>query len=105
MRLFSAGVKKDTGFTYPVGVVLWARVSDEIDEKLVEDLDTPIHLKRDEWSSGENYWLVETVGEQRFVQQMLSKLCTDVFKDRSVKARVADKDGNRRVEVFNTGGK
>ena len=103
--LLAEAYKKDTGYTFPVGMVLWARVSDEVDRKLAEDLDKPIHLEQDEWTGGDNYWLVESVGEQRFVQQLLSKLCKDVFKDKPIKARVADKDGNRRVEVFNTGEK
>lgn len=102
--LIAEGHKKDTGYSFPVAVVLWARVSDEVDQRLSsQDLDEPIVLAQGEWTGGENYWLIESIGEQRFVQQLLDRLCREVFKDKPVKARVADKDGKRRVEVFNKG--
>jgi len=101
--LLAEAYKKDTGFTFPVGVVLWASVSDEVEQRLSQDLNEPILLTQDEWTGGDNYWLIESIGEQRFVQQLLGRLCKEVFKDKPFKARVADKDGKRRIEVLNTG--
>ena len=43
---------KSSGFVTPVGVVIWATVSDEIDQRIMANPEQPIHLEASEWRSG-----------------------------------------------------
>jgi hemolysin-activating ACP:hemolysin acyltransferase len=80
----------------PVGVVLWARVSAEVDRRL-SDLSTPARLRPDEWRSGDIPWLLELVCDTRAQQALLKELGETVFKGRSVKMRVRGADGKVQV--------
>lgn len=91
---------KRSGYTVPVGFALWARVSDEVDQRLSQNPTKPIELKADEWRSGDNFWLVELVGPMRFVRQMVKGLDERVFKGQPVKFSSLDKDGNRSIELL-----
>lgn len=67
---------KTVGYSLPIGVVLWARVSPEVDKRLAANLDQPVRLKPDEWTSGDIYWLMEAVGDSRVIGPMLKGLGT-----------------------------
>ena len=84
---------KDTGYTVPAAVALWARVSEEIDKRLVEKKDKPIRLSAQEWHSGDIFWLIEVLGDARFIPPMLARLNKTVFKDRSVKYKSVNAEG------------
>ncbi len=47
----------------PIAVMLWANVSEEIDQRLRSGSDTTVSLSADEWSSGEIPWLMLAVGD------------------------------------------
>ena len=91
---------KKSGLTLPVGFVLWARVSDEVDERLTQKPTNPIQLTTEEWSSGENYWIVELIGEKRFVASMLKQLNQNIFKGKPVKYATTSKDGETSIELL-----
>lgn len=94
---------KQSGYTVPAGFALWARVSDEVDQRLSQDPSKDIELQADEWRSGDNFWIIEFIGEKRFVRQMLTKLDQNVFKGQPVKFRAIDKDGTRSIELLKRG--
>ena len=79
--------KKGSGYTVPVGVILWARVSDEVDKRLSTHADEDIQLTAEDWVSGDNIWIVEVVGEQRFISSLLKDLRQKEFKEKKVKYR------------------
>ncbi len=86
-------VKEGSGLTIPVGLIIWACVSDELHEKLKEQLDRPIMLNGDEWTSGDNLWIVDVVGPERFLAPLLTSLRKSDFKDRVVHYRNNTDDG------------
>jgi cytolysin-activating lysine-acyltransferase len=65
---------KTDGRTAPVGVVLWASVSDEIDKRLNAAPQQTIRLKPEEWKSGDNVWVVAAAGDGRVIRGMLQRL-------------------------------
>ncbi len=84
---------REGGLTAPVGVALWARVSDETDARLASALDGPLRLRPDEWQGGDNLWLIEAVGPPKIVQALLQRLKTHEFKGRRFKLRARDDAG------------
>ncbi|MGI9385174.1 MAG: toxin-activating lysine-acyltransferase [Methyloligellaceae bacterium] len=84
---------KDSGNTVPVGLILWARVSQEVHEKMVQSLDAPFELTAEEWTSGDNYWIIDAIGQQRFLAPLLTDLRKTDFQNQTVNYRVATPDG------------
>ena len=81
---------KSNGYTSPIAAVLWASVSDEVDKRIAGDLSAPIRLAPREWKGGDNLWLVDAIGDNRLVSEMVKRLQTKEWKGRAVKARVVD---------------
>lgn len=84
----------------PIGLVLWAKVSDELDRKFAQDPGTANRLVGKEWNSGENIWIIETVGPPEVVQEMMKQLVGEALKGKQVKMRVRNSDGSARIEVL-----
>ncbi len=91
-RVTEAG-KGDTGVSVPAALILWARVSDSVHERLKAGINAPFDLTSDEWQSGENYWIIDIVGEQRCLAQGLTDLRKTDFKDKIIHYRVHGKEG------------
>lgn len=68
------GRVKSTGEFKTIGVLLWACVSDAVDERLSTDPETTIRLSPDEWRSGNNLWVVEGIGERGIIAQQIRQL-------------------------------
>ena len=86
-------VRKESGTSLPVGLVLWARVSDDIHQRLCEQVAKPIILAPKEWNSGENYWIVDAIGPERFVAPLLSGLRQGDLKGKKVHYRAKSSEG------------
>lgn len=91
---------KESGFLAPVGVVLWAMVSDEVDQRLRNELDKPFKLEPKEWRSGTNPWLVDAVGPPQVVGGMLQRLQGQVLKDQAIRFRTQDKAGKTMLKML-----
>lgn len=91
---------KANGITQPMGVVLWARVSPDVDRRLHQNVEQPIKLAPQEWMSGDTVWIVEAAGEPRVVEAMLKRLAGTAWKDKTVRVRGRDKDGKPAVGLF-----
>jgi hemolysin-activating ACP:hemolysin acyltransferase len=91
---------KSSGFVTPVGVVIWATVSDEIDQRIMATPDQPIQLENNEWRSGDNPWLIALLGDSRVVQPMLEQVHHARFQDRPLKMRARNQDGTYRITEF-----
>lgn len=92
MTLVEAG-REETGETAPVALLLWAKVSDKTHQRLVTELDKPMLLEPEEWSAGENYWIVDAVGQERFLAPAIRKLREGEFKGKEVHYRVREGEG------------
>jgi hemolysin-activating ACP:hemolysin acyltransferase len=88
---------KTSGITQPMGVVLWARVSAEVDKRLHENLDQPIRLKPAEWTSGDNIWLIEAAGESRVIEALIKRMRETIWAGKPVRLRARDKDGKPAI--------
>jgi cytolysin-activating lysine-acyltransferase len=48
----------------PAGIAIWAKVSDEVDGKIREQIKAgafPVRLKAEDWDSGEIAWLLDVI--------------------------------------------
>ncbi len=79
--------------TAPVGLVIWARVSSEIDSRLQSDASNPIVLKPEDWRSGDHTWVIDMIGSQPVIDAMLKQLKDGPLKGQQVKMRVRGQDG------------
>ena len=86
------------GMVVPVATVLWAMVSEEVDRRLSTDLDKPVRLEAKDWKSGDIPWLIAAAGDKRVVSNMLHQLQSKVFKDRQIKFRSRDENGQTTVK-------
>ena len=88
---------KSSGITQPMGVVLWARVSPEVDQRLHEALDQPVKLKPGDWTSGDILWLIEAAGEARVIEALVKRMRETVWAGKTVKLRARGQDGKAAV--------
>ncbi|MEL6977880.1 MAG: toxin-activating lysine-acyltransferase [Pseudomonadota bacterium] len=77
----------------PVGVALWASVSDPTDERLRAAADRPVELALEEWSGGDRLWLVDLVCPAPMREAMLASLAERVAKGRPMSAKLQSADG------------
>jgi hemolysin-activating ACP:hemolysin acyltransferase len=87
---------KDTGVVTPIGALLWAFVSPEIDARL-SDVSQPVKLQPNEWRSGDIPWVVLAIGDKRVVGGLLEKLMVPAFKGKLPKMRIRGSDGKISV--------
>ena len=83
----------ETGVVAPMGVVLWAMVSESVDQRLSSQLDQAMKLDPAEWKSGDIPWIVAAFGEPKIVNQLFQQLSKNVFTKMPAKLRARDKDG------------
>ena len=83
----------------PIGLLLWARLSDEQDRRFTANAGVPTRLSGAQWTSGENLWIIETVGPQNVIEAMLKQLVAGPFKDKVFKFRRRGADGRFTVQV------
>lgn len=87
------------GIVVPSAALLWARVSDEIDQKLSAATKS-VKLEPPVWTSGDNIWLIEAVGDPALIPGMIKRLGQDRWKGRVVKVRSRNPDGTLGVKAI-----
>lgn len=68
--------------TKPIGVVLWASVNEEVEQRLVSG---PPRMRPQDWKSGDRLWAVEVIAPFGGAEEMVKDLKAKVFKDRQLK--------------------
>jgi cytolysin-activating lysine-acyltransferase len=91
---------KTNGMMAPVGLILWASVSAEVDARLRANLASGLTLRPEEWKSGDILWVVEAVGEPKILQAMLQRTAQNDWKGRPANLRIRDKDGIVKAGVL-----
>ncbi len=91
---------KTTGSTFPVSAVLWAIVSDAVDQRLSSSIGEPIRLKADEWKSGSIPWLIAAAGEPRAVAGLLKVVAERQSGATGIKAITQGADGKAVVTIL-----
>ncbi len=88
---------KNTGNTVPVAAVIWAMVSEEIEQKLTAAEKDTQRLEVGDWKSGNIPWIVAAVGDSKVVSTLLERLAKSAFKDEPARIRGRDKDGKMSI--------
>ncbi len=91
---------KTSGFVTPVGAVMWASVSPEVDKRLSESLKEPFRLQPAEWKSGDILWLIDVVGDPKVTRAIIKRLSECEWGGRPVRFRARDQNGAMRVGVL-----
>lgn len=81
----------------PIGTVIWARVSNEIDHRLSTELDRPIRLSQSDWNSGPVLWIVATAGETRVVRALIERVIYASGLGASARVRTTTPEGVIKV--------
>lgn len=97
--LVSMGQSTRTGHVTPVGVALWANVSDEIHDRLVRETDKPFNLGPADWNSGQNTWLIMLAGDGRAISPLVADMQQKLLGGRRILMRVVE-DGAVKVKDF-----
>ncbi len=80
----------------PIGVVLWASVSDEVAERLAQGTTK---LRPQDWKSGDKLWLVEVIAPFGGAEEMVKDFKKKVFPEKPVHFLAVNKDG-KQVRVL-----
>ncbi len=80
----------------PIGVVLWASVSEEVEERLMAGTTK---LRPQDWKSGDKLWVVEVIAPFGGAEEMVKDLKANVFPQREVSYLATNKDG-KQVRVL-----
>lgn len=89
-----------TGIIVPLAVVLWARVSEDVNARLSGHPEQRVRLKPEEWASGTIPWLVEAAGEPRAIGKLIRDLLERRFPDSDVKTIGRAADGKPCVRLL-----
>ena len=85
------------GPQHPVGVALWARVSEETETRL----EAGAHkLRADEWKSGDRPWMIELVAPFGGQDEMIADLAKAVFANEAFKFHRLNEAGQREVTEY-----
>lgn len=82
------------GKDQPIGVALWARLSDEVVARMESGAN---RLAPGDWNSGDNMWLVELIAPFGHQDKMLEDLQKTVFAGKSFRMHATNKEGQRNV--------
>jgi len=91
---------KTNGVMMPVGAVLWASVSADIDKRLAAQPGEAIRLAPKEWTSGNIVWVAAGAGDGRVLSAMLKRLSTKEWAGKEVRIMVRAKDGKPVVATL-----
>lgn len=88
------------GITVPVCAVLWATVSETVDQRLTANAGKTIHLSADEWRSGSIPWLIDSAGDPRTVARLLKTVAAGQFAASGIKVVTQGADGKAVVSIL-----
>jgi hemolysin-activating ACP:hemolysin acyltransferase len=84
----------------PIAVVMWACVSDEVDSRMSGLAAAPVALAQHEWSCGPHIWIIDAIGPAKVIEAMISQLAAGPLKDRPVKLRRRNPQGQITVDTW-----
>jgi hemolysin-activating ACP:hemolysin acyltransferase len=80
-------LKDQNSLMVPMGLALWAHVSEDVDKKLEaqQQANIPFRLAPQDWKSGEVPWLLAVLAPKEVAQALVKKLEDSVFKNKMYK--------------------
>jgi cytolysin-activating lysine-acyltransferase len=99
-QLGAQGLTKEGLEQLPLGIAIWAKLSDAAEAKL----ERGEHLTMEEWRSGDRVWLVELIApfstpENKLSEIMLMDLMQGPFKDTAFHLHRTDPASGRRDKI------
>ena len=94
------GIDQATGARGPVALVAWAKVSDDIEQRLRTTAGQPHRLSPHEWASGTNAWLMLAAGDPRVLQGLFGNVAAAQFKDQPLWLEQRDPNGTTVVTTL-----
>jgi cytolysin-activating lysine-acyltransferase len=99
-KLAPAGLDKKMIEQLPLGVAIWAKLSEEAEKKL----ESGERLTAEDWHSGDRVWLVELISpyatpENKLVEVMLLDLAQGPFKSVKFNLHRTDPNTGERTKV------
>ena len=91
---------KANGRVMPIGVIMWASVSPEVNARIASEIAERVKVKPDEWQSGSIIWLVDAIGDPKIIQSMIERLTATDWKGRSVHMRAQGANGQIEVATL-----
>lgn len=79
---------EDKGLADVTGVAIWASVSDEVDARVREQIAAgvfPIRLKPEDWTSGDNNWLLDVIAPDQKATAMVIANFRQLVKEGGLK--------------------
>lgn len=84
---------KDGAAKGPIGTMLWATVSPEVDARLSADRSVIPVLAPDDWKSGQIPWVIAAIGRPEVVNAMLDQVLSSAVPGRRIKVRSMTPEG------------
>jgi len=74
---------RTTGANGALAATLWARVSEDVEHKIVEcsKAGHRLRLQPSEWVSGDRHWLVTAIGSEPALKALLQQMRNGLFRD------------------------
>ena len=91
---------KASGVAVPVAAVLWAMVSDTVDQRLASNAGQPIRLQGKEWTTGSIPWLMAMAGEPRRASALVNALVEKRFAASGIKTIARGADGKPAMRIL-----
>lgn len=91
---------KANGMTTPVGFVLWANVSKEVDARLSDMTSGALNISATDWNSGDIPWVMIAAGDQNLVSAILDTLMKQTWAGKDTKMRIKGGDGKVTLSVL-----
>jgi len=87
-----------TGVSAPVGVVLWASVSEVVAAKFAQTpAEQIVRPGPQDWQSGEIVWIIDAIGDATVIGSFMQDLRKNHWPNRDVRLRTRGKDGHMHV--------
>lgn len=83
----------------PKAVLLWARVSAEVDQRLRSAQTIPA-LSPSEWASGPHNWLIHTPGDMKLHSDLIRRLRAETLPGQGLSALLIGPTGRVKVHDF-----
>jgi hemolysin-activating ACP:hemolysin acyltransferase len=93
---------KQLGFVTPVAFLTWGSFSADIDRAIQQSPDRPFPSGIKDWRSGDYVWVVEAVGDQRLLTDMLQKQQGGAWKGKTVRMRIQGADGKMEIRTLSS---
>ena len=90
-----ANAEREDNPPVPIAAITWARVSEEVDLRLMENLARPFRLSPEEYVSGDIHWIAHTFGPPQAVEALI----------RAAMQEAGETDGGKEIPAGPLAGK